>query len=191
MDLVWTVGLDGSELGTSERGAILKALVTYEDAVVGNRVLAMLNSVARGVETSGRLLCSLWRFHFLGDHSLLEMAAAEAAGADIIIIALPGEAQLPFEVSEWISLWLPFRHERPKALVAFADEETAGARPTPGAFAKLREVARLGRMDFFPAGDGAPGGAALQRALTQALAQRDQEANCVPRARHSRASRAA
>jgi hypothetical protein len=168
MELIWTVGLEERDLTPAGTGVILRALVMYEDTVLGNRALAALNSIARRVETPGRLLCSLWRFFFLSDPSMLEMAAAEAQGADIIIIALPAESELPSEVNEWIRLWLSARNKRPKALVAFADEEAAGA--SPRLFTRLREVARLGRMDFFPTSGGTVGGAALQTALTQVLA---------------------
>jgi hypothetical protein len=170
MELIWTVGLEEGDLGPAEAGVILRALVMYEDTVLGNRALEALNNITRRVETPGRLLCSLWRFFFLSDRSMLEMAAAEAAGSDIILIAFSAASELPSGVNEWINLWLSTRNKRPKALVAFADEEAAGDRASPGLFARLREVARLGRMDFFPANGGTVGGAALQTALTQALA---------------------
>ena len=170
MELIWTVGLEEGELGPAETGVMLRALVMYEDTALGNRALAALNNITRRVETPGRLLCSLWRFFFLSDRSMLEMAAAEAAGADIILIALSAASKLPSEVNDWINLWLSTRNKRPKALVAFADEEAAGDRASSSLFPRLRELARLGRMDFFPANSGTVGGAALQTALTQVLA---------------------
>jgi hypothetical protein len=191
MELIWTVGLEGTEFSPGEPGVVLRALVMYEDAAVGNRALAMLNRVARGVTTPGQLRCSLWRFHFLNDPSLLEMAAAEAAGADIILIALPDWASLPSEVSEWISMWLMTRGKRPKALVALADEPPGVNGNTRCAFARLREVAQSARMDFFPAGSSGVANAALQTALARVAALRCAHGvagRAAPRARAPRAT---
>jgi hypothetical protein len=190
MELIWTVGLDGTEFSPGKPGVVLRALVMYEDAAVGNRALTMLNSVVRGVATPGQLRCSLWRFHFLNDPSLLEMAAAEAAGADIILIALPNWASLPSEVSEWISLWLGTRGKRPKALVALADERARGNGATPCAFTRLREVAQMGRMDFFPAGGGGVASAAVQAALARLAALRSARGVAGSPAQRPRARRA-
>jgi hypothetical protein len=187
MELMWTVGLEDTDLAPAEQGVILRALVMYEGAAVGNRALAMLNRVARGVTTPGRLLCSLWRFSFLNDPALMEMAATEAGGADIILVALPDWADLPSEVSEWISLWLLSRAKRPKALVVLADEPTGQNGAVPYAFTRLRQAAQLGRMDFFPAGGDTVAGAAVRTALARVVALRRQHDMVIGTAQPARA----
>lgn len=170
MDLIWTVGLEDGETGLVERGVLLRAVVLYEDSVVGNRALAMLNSVARGVATPGRLVCSLWKFHFLEQPAFLEAAGADAQRADIVLIALPDAAELPLVVDRWMSSWLAGERRAPKALVAFSGGPSGAPGALPTMLSTLRDAARVGRMDFFVAGNGSLGEAALESALAQALA---------------------
>jgi hypothetical protein len=165
--VIWTVGLEDSDFEPTERGVVVKVLVIYGVSAVGSRALALLNSVARGVATSGRLLCSLWMFSSLNDSSLLEMAVAEAGRADIILVALPDWADLSSEVSEWISLLPLSGAKHPRVMVALSDAPTGVTGAAPSAFTRLREATQLRRMDFLPAGGSKVGGAALQTAVAR------------------------
>jgi hypothetical protein len=81
--------------------------------------------------------------------SLRELAAAEAATADIIIIGLHEGRGLPAAVSAWMKAWLGLRRERPGALVALLDADLKATADAEEILKHLRQTAEFGRMEFF------------------------------------------
>jgi hypothetical protein len=87
-----------------------------------------------------------WDFSALTDPAFREMAAGEARGADMVIIAVHGQQALPAEVGEWVELWVGENRNSP-ALVVLFDVPAAPAR---GVISKYLEgVARKGGMRLF------------------------------------------
>jgi len=125
-----------------------EVLLAYQDFSSGIRAKEFFDRLVRDHGRLFRFLCHLWKFDVLLAPELGDQAVAEAADADMIVIATHAQTELPPAVKDWVELWL--RQTRtPGALVALLD----GVQPSVGSpFAVptyLREVAERARMKFF------------------------------------------
>jgi len=75
---------------------------------------------------------------------LKDIAAKDAAAAEIIIISAHGGRELPGEVKSWIEMWLGYKTEA-SALVALFDIET----DINPARAYLADIASRAQIEFF------------------------------------------
>jgi hypothetical protein len=96
----------------------------------------------------------MWKFEVLGIPHLQEMAANDAAKADIIIISCDG-TQLPPEVSAWIERWLGQPHHA-FALVAMFDSPVEQTEVRNEVRSYLAGVAKRANMEFFAQPDAGP-----------------------------------
>ena len=90
----------------------------------------------------------MWKFDVLGIPKLREMAAKDAAQADIVIISCHGHNDLPVEVKAWIELWLA-ENSSAIALVALFDSPPMDPQQTDSIRDYIAAVARRGQMEFF------------------------------------------
>src|SRR5207237_823647 len=90
----------------------------------------------------------MWKFDVLGIPKLREMAAKDAAAADIIIISCHGISELPSTVKSWIELWLSEKINA-IALVALFDSAHDPFSQIPGIRDYLSGVARRAQIEFF------------------------------------------
>jgi hypothetical protein len=128
----------------------LNFFLVYEDYVTGTDTMRSLN---RFIQRTGLphefSTQNVWKFETLATLPLRNIAASEAARADMVIIAAHGPGLLPVAVMHWIELWIAQRGTSPAALVALldgADGDTCEALPLE---TYLEKCARRGRMDFF------------------------------------------
>jgi hypothetical protein len=127
----------------------VRVVVACADFAAGRRAEVVLERVNQHFAGQGRLICSLWSFDFLAESVFRQQAAAEALGADIVVIAAHGEADFSEVIKDWVSLWVSQKEDRPKTLVC-AFDWSRGATPGLKRIAsQLKQVAQLGNMDFF------------------------------------------
>src|SRR5205823_2351421 len=96
----------------------------------------------------------MWKFDVLSIPKLREMAAHDAALADIVVISSLG-APLPDEVKAWIEVWLSEKNH-PLALVALFERAEQAPLETWAARSYLESVAQRGQMEFFAQPDHWP-----------------------------------
>jgi hypothetical protein len=140
----------------------LNAVMAYEETSTAERAKEMCDHLActlKGHYGSG---LRLWKFDLLRIPELRDVAATDAAGADMILIATHGDGELPTEVKAWIDGWLVEKrkmYERQSTLAALFDAlpKTVGI-PALAQFAYLQRVARKGNMDFLVSTFDPPGG---------------------------------
>jgi len=77
----------------------------------------LFRQTGRNVEFSR----AMWKFNMMQNQELREMAASDVAAADLVIIALNGEGDLPEELKTWIALWQEQRRDGAKALMLMSD----------------------------------------------------------------------
>ena len=163
MELVLKHPNDGPIQGMKD----VVAIVVCEEPATAPRACALLSRIGRNAGAGGRLIYSWWTFGVLASASLRQLAASEAAGADMVIIATREGPGLPESVKDWISLWLATGeyHHRPRALVALLEpgENRHGA--SRGVLAELKGLAAADGVDFFANGDDVGWEAALAREL--------------------------
>ena len=133
-------------------------VVACEDVTTASQACALLKRVGSNAGTQGRLIYSWWTFSVLNNAQLRQFAAAEAAEADLVLIAAREGPTLPEPLKEWAQLWLtsdPAKF-RSRALVAYLESSDTDAGVTSGVLSELRDFARVGGLDFFANGDKVP-----------------------------------
>ncbi|MDB6038452.1 MAG: hypothetical protein JWM99_2293 [Verrucomicrobiales bacterium] len=129
-----------------------KIVLAYEDQESAGCGLQICNKIAHDLGESFELNKVMWKFDLLNVPKIRQLAAEDAATADMIIFAMHQNADLSGSVCAWIEKALKDASEKPRALVALLsrDCDTQGK---PG-LGYLRRLAEINRIDFFSNLDG-------------------------------------
>jgi hypothetical protein len=138
--------------GDLEPNPTFNVVMAYEDFDTGKHAKRTYDFLAEHLGGDCQLSHQMWKFEVLRLPKLREMAAKDAATADIILVSSHGGSDLPPEVKSWLELWLR-EPGNPLALVALFDcsrEHTGSIR------AYLASIARRARIAFFAQPDELP-----------------------------------
>jgi hypothetical protein len=110
-----------------EKGRAPDVVLACENFATGMHALGAFDEVFPAGD-SGQLpgAQSVWKFELLGVTSLREAAAAEAAGAQMVIISAHAPGELPPAVRSWVEKWTKNRQTEGGALVLLLDDAGAG-----------------------------------------------------------------
>ena len=133
----------------------LNVVMAYEDFDTGKHAKKTYDFLVENLGHECHFNHQMWKFDVLGISKLREMAAKDAAMADIIIISCRG-TELPAEVKAWIELWLQ-DHSHPIALVALFDRRSDDLDQARASLEYLQAVAKRGQMEFFVQPDPSAG----------------------------------
>jgi hypothetical protein len=149
--------------GSSDRDAnpALNVVIAYEDLETGKRAMKTYEYMVQQLGDQCLFANQMWKFDVLAVPKLKEIAAKDAAAAEIIIVSAHEGNELPKEVKAWIEMWLSYKTEA-GALVALFDGE-AEKNPVR---TYLEEIARRGKMEFFCQPCPGPGSANTRSANT-------------------------
>jgi len=125
-------------------------VVTYENEATRGRAFALCDHLVRELRDDHDLRQSWWKFSFLYDPRLLEHATEAALTANMIIVSLNHEKELPFIARTWIEGWLTQKKGHDSALVALVDNAPSSRCSDCPMLRYLNCVARKAGMDFFP-----------------------------------------
>jgi hypothetical protein len=125
----------------------LTAVAAYEDAGTDTRVNDFCRTLARQLGNKCEVIKHMWLLNELRMPQLRAIAAGEAAGADLIIIAVHHSDAVPLEVKDWIENWLARKGAHPDVLLALFDPLYKGDSSSIRTY--LEEVARRGKMQCF------------------------------------------
>jgi hypothetical protein len=89
----------------------------------------------------------LWSFPILAISQIGNLASQVAAKADIVILSLRGDAEIPAEIREWIETWSQLIADNDPALVLLVDRHQTSK--TCVAVDYLQVVANKLGIDFF------------------------------------------
>jgi hypothetical protein len=120
----------------------VKVVIAYDNLDIAKRAEAVYERLARRLGQAFEFQQRLWRFDVLQEDSLRDQAVRDAADADIVIVAMQEDADVPEAVRRWLESLLS-RSTGATALVALLDRPGSAVQPY------LEEVARRGGMDFF------------------------------------------
>lgn len=109
----------------------VNVMLLYEDAETGLRAKLSLAVVQEHGFLKTGFRTKLWRRDLLRAEWLREQAAKEAAAADVIIVSMHGEQDLPGEVTDWLTRWLEHKTDRPCALGVLLDGSAARCHTNP------------------------------------------------------------
>jgi len=133
----------------------LNVVIAYEDFETGTHAKGTYDFLVEHLGHEFQFLSQMWKFDVLSIPKLREMAAKDAAMADIIIISSQGR-ELSEEVKSWIESWLAEKGN-PMALVALFSGSAGNSKETAAARDYLDGVARRGDLEFFAQPDEWPG----------------------------------
>src|SRR6266478_2239395 len=133
----------------------LNVVIAYEDFVTGKHAKGTYDFLVEHLGHEFQFMNQMWKFDVLSIPKLREMAAKDAAMADIIIISSHGR-ELSQEVKSWIETWLAEKGNL-MALVALFTGSTCDPSATVAVRDYLEGVARRGRLEFFAQPDEWPG----------------------------------
>jgi len=128
-----------------EPNPMFNVLIAYEDFDTGKNAKRTYDFLVEHLGDDCTFSSQMWKFDVLALPKLKEMAAHDAAEADIIIVSAHGTNDVPAEVKSWIEEWLG---QKPHAiaLVGLFDPD-AYLRNLPRSY--LADVAKRGGMEFF------------------------------------------
>ncbi|HSU55754.1 MAG TPA: hypothetical protein VLT36_16990 [Candidatus Dormibacteraeota bacterium] len=149
-----------------EPNPTFNVVIAYEDFETGKHAKTTYDFLTETLGRECHFSNTMWKFDVMGITKLREMAAKDAAAADIILVSCHGTEELPDSVKAWFEMWLAEKGQ-PLALVALFDCPF-GPVGTREVRSYLADVARRGNMEFFAQPDAVSG--ATRAATTQPLA---------------------
>jgi hypothetical protein len=151
--------------GSSDRegNPALNVVIAYEDLETGKRAMKTYEYMVKQLGGECLFANQMWKFDVLAVPKLKEIAAKDAAAAEIIIISAHEGRELPPSVKAWIELWLSYKTEA-SALVGLFDGDTEAN--TVRSY--LAEVAKRAKIEFFCQPGIWPGSSVTRSATTLA-----------------------
>jgi hypothetical protein len=128
-----------------EGNSVFNVVIAYEDFETGKHGKNTYDFLVEHLGEECQFSNQMWKFDVLSVPKLREMAAKDAAAADIIVIAAHGRNDLPTPVKAWIESWQSEKI-RAIALVALFDSDDYIDNP---ARSYLAGVAERAHIDFF------------------------------------------
>ena len=107
----------------------LKATVIYDDFNFATRAAALLERAASRVREAMQWDVKPWRLDVLKQSSLAEAAVAEAADADLMVLALSKTHSPPAELTVWLEHWEALRQIQDPAVMVLSPGEHPAATP--------------------------------------------------------------
>jgi hypothetical protein len=118
----------------------------FEDSATGTRIKEFRQTLSEQLGPGCQLIEHVWLFNLFRFHELQEIAAEEAAAADLIVISVHDPESLPDEAKRWMDGWLRRGTARHAVVLVLQDSPPdAESRPVEG---YLQEAARRGGMEF-------------------------------------------
>jgi hypothetical protein len=139
-----------------DRSFVFRIVIAYEDFDTGTRATMMTKRLAAQLPPEIGLATDAWKFELIGDPHLCELARKSATDANMLIISVTGNSELPADISEWLENWALRERNQPVALVALHNLEPQALDESPPLRTYLRRVAEQGNMHFFWYGEDRP-----------------------------------
>ena len=144
-----SVATDTPAASSNRQGApAFGVVLVFEDFNTGKRAKRAYDFLAASLTQEWQVISQMWKFEVLSIPELREMAAKDAAMANLIIVSSRGDRELPAHVKDWIEMWLGYRGDA-VALVALFDSPPEQAEHAQATQTYLEGVAKRGQMEFF------------------------------------------
>jgi hypothetical protein len=141
--------LETDTFNAGGRCAFPKVVIVYDDVPAGQHALRVLAKMFPEPYDRLQLVPRLWRFDFLVDADWFYSALAEAADADIIVIATSSTHGLNFEVEKWINTCLPRKRGSQAAVIALLGPEGDTDGQDSSRLRFLQNAVQKAGLDFF------------------------------------------
>ncbi len=126
-------------------GAILKAVIIYDDFNSATHATALLERVALRVDAAMKWDIKPWRSDVLKQPTLAALTVAVAANADLIVLALNYIHPLPPEVPQWLKNWAAHRRIKDAAVLAL---HTGTSHSQPKSWNEIKTIVEAHGLTF-------------------------------------------
>jgi hypothetical protein len=137
-----------TSLTAKEHSSIL-ATVLYEDLESGLRARALMGSVEANMDFPAAFQLDLWRFDWLAERSLGNIALSRAERSALVLISAGSLAALPPAAENWLNTWVQMEQNHPLALVVLLPKGRHGEEKSHPLYERLQMAARQKQVDFF------------------------------------------
>lgn len=151
------------ESSDKEANSALNVVIAYEDLETGKRAIKTYENMVQQLDEECLFANQMWKFDVLAVPKLKEIAAKDAAAAEIIIVSAHGGNELPPAVKAWLDLAMLYKTEA-SALVGLFDTHIIES----PVHAYLAERARRAKIEFFCQPGIGPGSSITRSANTLA-----------------------
>ena len=131
-----------------EAGFGPRVLLAYEDLEMGFKGMDVFASIARAAGVESEVQVSPWPLDALDCPRWRQSATVHAEKADIVMLALHCDRDLPVSVTTWVDQWIQCREYCHGALVAIVDS----AHTRSELSSRLQAAAEKAGMAFFYGG---------------------------------------
>jgi hypothetical protein len=127
----------------------INVIILYDDLAAGRWAGEVFSSV--GESQSGDLHFHLqpWRLDFLSDPDWTNVATAEAAGTQLLVLSMSHSSSLTSTIENWLRAWLHDKHGTDAALVVLADDAEEEYSDGASHIAFLKDAATKAGVNFF------------------------------------------
>jgi hypothetical protein len=128
--------------------AAIQVTALYEDLEAGVRAKALMDCVQSGLDVPAQCKLDLWRFDWLGERSMGNMALSMARSSMLVLVSASTDNPASPELERWINAWMQSREDQLSALVLLAQDESRHWRRHPLQDCLQRAAAQKG-VEFF------------------------------------------
>jgi hypothetical protein len=128
---------------------LIRAAGFYEDLEARLRIKVLFECVQSGVDLPMPFKLDLWRFDWLRERSLGNIALSAARGAALIVVSMSRANWLPVEMEKWVTAWSRDMEDRPAALMVLLPKPQDGCNQFHPLRERLWQAARCKPTDFF------------------------------------------
>jgi hypothetical protein len=134
-----------SALGSDkEVNSAMNVVIAYEDLETGKRAIKTYEYMVEQLGNECLFSNQMWKFDVLSVPKLKDIAAKDAAAADLIIVSAHEGKPLPAQVKAWMETWLSYKSQASALVGLFGNESVNN--PVRN---YLAEVARRAKIEFF------------------------------------------
>ena len=126
----------------------LNIITFFEDVATGKRGKQVYDYLASHLGEEFEFNHQVWKLDILSTPSLRDLAAKDAADADIVIVSVRGDREFAPEIKSWLDVWIG-QHATPLALVALFHPEFKDSETAQSLRRYLQQISTIGKMDFF------------------------------------------
>jgi hypothetical protein len=133
----------------------LTVFAAYEDSFTAARGLEFCRALAKALGQDCKIMQHVWLFDEFRVPKLKEIAAGEAAVADLVVISAHRHEDLPQELKAWMEMWLALGSRRPPVILALLDPAAPGLSGAIETY--LEDVAKSENIEFLVSRDESQG----------------------------------
>lgn len=126
----------------------VRVVVAYEDCGAEKRARIACQQILQAAHLDGELSLDRWKFEMFKLRAMRDAAVEEAAGADLLMMALHDGSMLPAGVQAWIQSSL-LHSRRPKSLVVLLGPDSENLAAHPQIANRLKALAAQLRVPFW------------------------------------------